>query len=100
MFHDRLSDDHNREYKSSYGLNLLGFWCSSGGEWTSTMRNECLATTNQLAKAEKRQFGYTRTITLWGILISLVLLGAAIMLTQGQVSSHKIPESVRSASAK
>ncbi len=97
MSHERLNNDKTKEYTAQSDYNLLQGWSANGSDWTSAIREECLALTNQ--PIEKGKSGSTRGIVLLGTLATLALLGVA-SLTKAPVTSQIPQENVQAASAK
>ena len=92
MSHRRLIDDDTNEYTALSNHNLLGLWGATGSEWTSTIKEDCLAVTHQ--PLEKRNSGSTSGIVALGTLAVLALLGTAT-LTQAPVTTLTRQENVR-----
>jgi hypothetical protein len=90
MSQERLSYDKTKEYTALSDLNLLGFLCATGSEWTSTISKESLAFTTQ--SLEEGKSGATRGIVLLTALAALLLLSAAT-LTQARVG-FQIPQEI------
>ncbi len=63
------------QYKSLSDPNLLYLWLPSGSEWSSTIKEEIQATTNQ--PFEQEDTHPSNKLILFGVLTTLVLLGAA-----------------------
>ena len=97
MSHERLNNDKTKEYTAQSDYNLFQGWSANGSDWTSAIREECLALTNQ--PIEKGKSGSTRGIVLLGTLATLALLGVA-SLTKAPVTSQIVQENVKAASAK
>ncbi len=97
MYHERLNEDKTKEYTTQSDYKLLQGWSANGSDWTSAIREECLAFTNQ--PLEKGKSGSTRGIVLLGTLATLALLGVA-SLTKAPVTSQILQENVKAASAK
>lgn len=94
MSNERLSYNGAKDHRTLYDLNLLGLWCGcpTGSEWTSIIRTESLAATNQ--PVEQRKSGSTRGIAFLVALATLTLLVAAT-LTQAPVASRIPQENVK-----
>lgn len=92
MFYERLSDDETKEYTALSDLNSFGLLGSTGSEWTSTIKQDCLAATNQ--PLEKGKYESTRGIVALGTVAVLALLGAAT-LTQAPVTTLTRQDNVR-----
>ena len=92
MSHKRLSDEEIKNYTTVSDHNLLGLGGAIGSEWTSTIKEDCLAVTNQ--PIEKEKSGSTRSIVAMGTLAVLALLGTAT-LTKAPVATLTQQENVR-----
>ena len=77
MSHKRLSDDDIKDYTALLDHNLLGLGGATGSEWTTTIKEDCLAVTNQPIEQEKS--GSTRSLVAMGTLAVLALLGTATL---------------------
>ncbi|MEW6496385.1 MAG: hypothetical protein AB1589_28255 [Cyanobacteriota bacterium] len=77
MSHGKSSYDDTQDYTDLFDLNLLGFLCGTGREWTLTISKESLTATNQ--SLEERKLSSTRSLVLLGTLASLLLLGGATL---------------------
>lgn len=64
-------------YESIEDLNLASLWSLSGSDWSSTIKEEIQANTNQPI-AEKESNSTTKKVVLFGVLASVALLVAAV----------------------
>ncbi len=92
MSHERMSDDDTKEYTARSDQNLFGLWGATGSEWTATIKEDCLAITDQPLEREKS--GSTRGIVALSTVAVLALLGAAT-LTQAPVTTLTRQDNVR-----
>jgi hypothetical protein len=74
MSKGKFDDKPRKDYKSLYDLNLLGLWSQCESDWSSTIKEEIEADTNQSLEQEKPH--PTNKLVLFGILTTLALLGA------------------------
>ena len=73
---DRNTSKPTTKYKSLEDLNLISLWWQSGGDWSSTIKEEIQADTNQpIAKEESN---YTSKVVLLGVLVTLAILVATV----------------------
>lgn len=85
-----LDDNTNKpttKYESLEDLNLINLWSQSGSDWSSTIKEEIQADTNQPIAEEESN---TSKVVLFGVLATLTLL-VATMCTQ----AAKIHQSVQ-----
>ena len=73
MSKEKFDDNPKTHYKSLSDLNLLGLWSQGGSDWSSTIKEEIQADTNQSLEQEKPH--PTNKIVLFGVLATLALLG-------------------------
>lgn len=92
MSHKRLNDDDIKNYTTVSDHNLLDLGGSTGSEWTSTIKEDCLAVTNQ--PVEKEKSASTRSLVAMGTLAVLALLGTAT-LTHAPVTTLTQQQNVR-----
>lgn len=85
---DKNTNKPTTQYESLRDLNLLSLW-SHGSDWSSIVREEIQATTNQpIAEAESN---FISKIVLFGVLATLALLVAA-MCNQAPKISQAVQE--------
>lgn len=85
---DNNTNKPTTKYESLEDLNLISLWPPSGSDWSSTIKEEIQADTNQpIAEAESNT---TSKVVLFGVLATLSLL-VATMCTQ----ASKIHQSVQ-----
>jgi hypothetical protein len=83
MYKEKFDDNPRTHYESLYDLNLLGLWSQYGSDWSSTIKEEIQADTNQSLEQEKPQ--PTKKIVLFGVLATLALLGASAWIPASEV---------------
>ncbi len=83
MYKEKFDDNPRTHYESLYDLNLLGLWSQYGSDWSSTIKEEIQADTNQSLEQEKPH--PTKKIVLFGVLATLALLGASAWIPASEV---------------
>jgi len=83
MSKEKSDDNPKTHYKSLSDLNLLGLWSQGGSDWSSTIKEEIQADTNQSLEQEKPH--PTNKIVLFGVLATLALLGATAWIQASEV---------------
>ncbi len=83
MSKEKFDDNPKTHYKSLSDLNLLGLWSQGGSDWSSTIKEEIQADTNQSLEQEKSH--PTNKIVLFGGLATLALLGATAWIQASEV---------------
>ncbi len=69
---DRNTSKPKTNYKSLEDLNLISLWWQSGSDWSSTIKEEIQADTNQpIAKEESN---HTSKVVLFAVLATLAIL--------------------------
>lgn len=84
---DNNTNKPTTKYESLEDLNLISLWSQSGRDWSSTIKEEIQADTNQPIAEEESN---TSKVVLLGVLATLTLL-VATMCTQ----ATKIYQSVQ-----
>lgn len=85
---DKNTNKPKIKYESLADLNLISLWSQTGSNWSSTIKKEIQADTNQpIAEEESNN---TSKVVLFGVLATLALL-VATMCTQ----ASKIYQSVQ-----
>ncbi len=73
---DKNTNKPTAKYESLDDLNLISLWWQSGSDWSSTIKEEIQADTNQpIAEEESNS---TSKVVLFGVLATLALLVAAV----------------------
>lgn len=86
---DKNTNKPTTKYKSLEDLNLISLWWQSGSDWTSTIKEEIQADTNQpIAKEESN---YTSKVVLFGVLATLAILVATVC-SQASEIYHSVQE--------
>jgi hypothetical protein len=78
MSQENFNNNPKTRYESLCDLNFLGLWSQCGGDWSSTIKEEIQAATNQSIEQEKPNL--TNKVVLFGVLATLALLGAAVWI--------------------
>lgn len=84
---DKNTNKPKIKYESLEDLNLITLWSQTGSNWSSTIKKEIQADTNQMIAKEESN---TSKVVLFGVLATLALL-VATMCTQ----TSKIYQSVQ-----
>lgn len=89
---DKNPNKPTTQYESLRDLNLISLWSQSGSDWSSTIREEIQAATNQPIAEEESNF--ISKVVLFGVLATLALLVAA-MCSQAPQISQAVQEVMR-----
>lgn len=81
---DKNTNKPKIEYQSVDDLNLVSLWWQSGNNWSSTIKEEIQAATNQPIAQE--EFNSTSKVVLFGVLATLALLVAAVCSQASEIS--------------
>ncbi len=76
MSSQKFTNTPRTRHESLYDLHFLSFWSQSGSDWSSTIKEELQAATNQPIEEEESNF--TSKVVLVGVLAILALLVAAM----------------------
>ena len=86
---DKNTNKPKIKYESLEDLNLITLWSQTGSNWSSTIKKEIQADTNQpIAEAESNT---TSKVVLFGVLATLALL-VATMCTQASTIYQSVQE--------
>ena len=72
------------KYESLEDLNLINLWPLSGSDWSSTIKEEIQANTNQPI-AEKEPNSTSKKVVLFGVLTTLVLLITTVCIQASEI---------------
>jgi hypothetical protein len=75
MSEDKYHNTSKTQDESLHDLNLLGLWSQCGSDWSSTIKEEIQATTNEPILQEEHN--PKNKVILFGVLTALALLIAA-----------------------
>lgn len=79
---DNNTNKSKIKYESLEDLNLITLWSQTGSNWSSTIKKEIQADTNQpLAEEEPN----TSKVVLFGVLATLALLVAAVCTQASEI---------------
>lgn len=84
MSDNKNTNNHTTRYESLCDLNLLNLWSLSGSDWTSIVKEEIQAATNQPTEEEESNF--TNKVLSLGVLASLALLATAAWIRAPKIS--------------
>ena len=84
MSEEKFRKNYRTRYESVCDLNLLSSWSQSGSDWSSIVKEEIQAATNQPIEEEEPNF--TNKVVSLGVLATLALLGAATWVRAPEIS--------------
>lgn len=73
---DKNTNKLATKYKSLEDLSLISLWWQSGSDWSSIIKEEIQADTNQ--PIPKEESNYTSKVLLFGVLSTLTILVATV----------------------
>ncbi|NEP58524.1 MAG: hypothetical protein F6K31_16160 [Symploca sp. SIO2G7] len=85
MLEDKVSNSEGAKYESVCDLNLLSMYWVGGSHWSVTIKQECLAATQEPVKA--KEHSTINKIVLGVALASVALLGAITIKSSPQLST-------------
>lgn len=80
---DKNTNKPTIQYEPIEDLNLISLWLQSGSDWSSTIKEEIQADTNQPIAEEESN---TSKVVLFGVLATLALLVAAVCSQASKIS--------------
>ncbi len=84
MSKENFNNNSKTRDESLCDLNLLGLWSQCGRNWSSTIKQEIQAATNQPTEEEEPK--PTNKVVLFGVLATLALLGAATWIQASKIN--------------
>lgn len=85
---DKTTNKPTTKLESLENLKLISFWLQSGSDWSSTIKEQIQADTNQPI-VENESNCITSKVVLFGVLATLVLL-VAVMCSQASEISNSV----------